>query len=241
MSRRSPYRPSLRSLWFAVALIACVWALPWLLWPRAAAPAAHRAKTRMQVVYVRRALGESALSPIVFAVPTRWGFHWAGHTNAMQDTALAGPAAEASAYFETRPQAVAGTVAPWRLAGPALSGLAGGPTAWAESDGRVFAAGSDGSNGVRRSVSIGPALEMRGFNFNLPLPPPSTNGASAPWLMAQAMVELDSAGIVAHVVLDSPSVRPEWDQALVRALRSAQADAADAPARGSVRVVVSGP
>ncbi len=195
----------------------------------------------MQVVYVRRALGESALSPIVFAVPTPWGFHWAGRTNAMQDTALVGPAAEASAYFEPRPRDTAVAAAPWRLAGPALAGLAGGPTAWAEADGRVFAVGGGGSNGVRRAVAIGPALEMRGFNFNLPWPPASTNGASATWLMAQATVELDSAGVVAHVVLDSPSVRPEWDQALVRALRSGQADAADAPARGVVRVVLGGP
>src|ERR1035437_7357418 len=88
MPRRSPYRPSLRSLWLAVTLIACVWALPWMLWIGApmAAPALRRAQTPPRVVYVRRTLGESApWSPVVFALPTSWGFRWTGRTNRSEE------------------------------------------------------------------------------------------------------------------------------------------------------------
>jgi len=246
MPRRSRYRPSLRSLWVAVALIACVWALPWLCWiksvPRVAS-APRRVHATPHVVYVRRTLGESApWSPVVFALPTSWGFRWTGRTNLTEDImAVAGlPAGALAAYLEPEAKNGIEAVGTWRLAAPDLSGLAGGPAAWAESDGQAFAAGAGASNGVRQAVVISPSLEMRGFNFKLPLSADFTNGVPPAWLTAQATVELDSAGTVTHVVLDSPSARSEWDQALVRALRTGQADPAEVATRGSVRAGVSG-
>ncbi|MEI7435853.1 MAG: hypothetical protein WCL16_03475 [bacterium] len=243
MSHHSPYRPSLRSLWVAVALIACVWALPWMLWIGATpeAPALRHTQKPPRVVYVRRTLGDSApWSPVVFALPTSWGFRWTGRTNATEAMALAGPSAGVSAYFEAGPKDAPDSVSQWRLASPALSSLADGPTAWAESDVRVFASGAGNSNSMRGTVWFSQSLEMRGFKFNVPPVAGSTNGSSAVWLMAQAMVELDCAGAVTHVVLDSSSSRSEWDQALVRALRTGLAAAADTPTRGSVRVGMSG-
>lgn len=218
---RAPRAPSVLSAAAIVALCLGLWILPWTIWPMAPrAKSAAGTKIPLQVRYVRAAQGldETAWSPVVFPLPTKYGFSEKADAQGglremeavlrprIADSALlpapAEPAAPARLLPPTNPRP--GTFMLEPVEKPAYS---------------VSRSRTDSGTGL----DVSDSLALRNFRV------PALAGVTCS-VPLSAYVELDEAGRVQHVFLESSSGSKAADQAALRALRAAEAE----PGKGAV-------
>jgi hypothetical protein len=197
-----------------LGLAVLLWGVPFVVWPHAEGKQVRepgRAPMKIKFLGAVQGVDGSAWSPVVFPLPTKYGF------SDRVDTA--GGRSDMAQVFQ--PAVVEGVYAdlPVTVTPPADVGmLVGGqgeesfrPAAVGE---EVFSAGVSGEADLWRMEMDSVLLERQFVVASLKNMLPEATGRGS----VEAYVELDRSGAPLHVLLDHSSGNTNFDRAVVRAL-----------------------
>ena len=229
----NPYviRLSWKNALLSVLVTACLWGLPWFMWPAVPSEASTGRRAVPMFRYVRAAGGGdgAAWSPVVFPLPTPEGFSKkavATDTGPGMISVLKPQVSEAS-YLEMVPErteaAAVGllTVREEVVFRPQAPVSEGG----GEETDRPAGIQVDGDEILVKRNFTAPGLAAIQWREGNPV-----------WTPVTAYLELDRRGLVQHVFLENSCGQTNVDGIILRALLSGTADGGSEPVSGRVRL-----